>query len=52
VRHRVLLADALTLTVDSVRHDLRPGDCLRYRLRGVSSFETGEQSARYIIAMA
>jgi transcriptional regulator with XRE-family HTH domain len=50
--HLVLLAGALTLTVDSVRHDLRPGDCLRYRLRGVSSFETGEQSARYIIAMA
>ncbi|MGX9050307.1 helix-turn-helix domain-containing protein [Mesorhizobium sp. 14Argb] len=50
--HLVLLAGALVLTVDGVRHDLHPGDCLRYRLRGASSFETGEQSARYIIAMA
>lgn len=50
--HLVLLAGALVLTVDGARHDLRPGDCLRYRLRGASSFETGEQSARYIIAMA
>lgn len=50
--HLVLLAGALTLTVDDVRHDLRAGDCLRYRLRGASSFETAEQSARYIIAMA
>jgi len=50
--HLVLLAGALVLIVDGVRHDLRPGDCLRYRLRGASSFETGEQSARYIIAMA
>ncbi len=50
--HLVLLAGALALTVDGVRHDLRPGDCLRYRLRGASTFETGEQPARYIIAMA
>ena len=50
--HLVLLAGALTLTVDGIRHDLCPGDCLRYRLRSASSFETGEQSARYIIAMA
>ncbi|RWL19120.1 MAG: XRE family transcriptional regulator [Mesorhizobium sp.] len=50
--HVVLLAGALALTADGVRHDLGPGDCLRYRLRGASSFETGDQSARYIIAMA
>ena len=50
--HLVLLAGALVVTIDGVRHDLRPGDCLRYRLHGTSSFETGEQSARYIIAMA
>lgn len=49
--HLVLLAGALALTVDGVRHELRPGDCLRYRLIGASSFETGEQPARYIIAM-
>lgn len=50
--HLVLLAGALRLVVDGMRHDLRAGDCLRYRLRGASSFETGEQAARYIIAMA
>lgn len=50
--HLVLLAGALVLTVDGVRYDLRPGDCVRYRLRGASVFETGKQSARYIIAMA
>lgn len=50
--HLVVLAGALTLTVDGVRHDLGAGDCLRYQLRGASVFETGEQPARYIIAMA
>ncbi|QGZ33195.1 helix-turn-helix domain-containing protein [Stappia indica] len=50
--HLVLLAGALTLTVDGERYELRPGDCLRYRLFGASSFETGKQSARYLIALA
>ena len=50
--HLVLLAGTLTLTVDGVRHDLHPGDCLRYRLRGPSAFETGSRPARYVIAMA
>lgn len=49
--HLLLLAGALVLTADGVRHELRPGDCLRYRLEGASCFETGEQPARYIIAM-
>lgn len=49
--HLVLLAGELALTVDGVRHELRPGDCVRYRLLGGSAFETGEQFARYIIAM-
>lgn len=50
--HLVLLTGALILTVDGVRYELRAGDCLRYRLRDASSFETGEQPARYIIALA
>lgn len=50
--HLVVLAGTLVLTVDGVRHELHPGDCLRYRLQGASSFETGAQPARYIIAMA
>lgn len=50
--HLVLVEGVLTLTVDGVRHELHPGDCLRYRLQGASSFETGETPTRYIIAMA
>lgn len=50
--HLVLLSGALTLTVEGVRHELRPGDCLRYRLRGSSSFKTGDRPARYLLAMA
>ena len=50
--HLVLVAGALSLTVDGVRHELRAGDCIRYRLRGPSCFETGRQTARYIIALA
>jgi len=50
--HLALLCGALSLTVDGERHELRPGDCLRYRLRGSSCFETGSQPARYIIALA
>ncbi|TCM20421.1 transcriptional regulator with XRE-family HTH domain [Novosphingobium sp. PhB165] len=50
--HLLLLTGALTLTVDGVRYELRPGDCLRYRLQGASCFETGDQPARYIIALA
>ncbi|MGI4799339.1 MAG: helix-turn-helix domain-containing protein [Janthinobacterium lividum] len=50
--HLLLLAGALALTVDGVRYELRPGDCLRYRLQGASIFETSDHPARYIIAMA
>jgi transcriptional regulator with XRE-family HTH domain len=50
--HLVLLSGALSLTVDGTRHDLRPGDCLRYRLAGASCFETGADAARYIIALS
>lgn len=50
--HLLLLNGALTLTIDGARYELQPGDCLRYRLRGASSFETGRHAARYILAMA
>jgi len=49
--HLVLLSGVLTMTVDGVGYELKPGDCLRYRLRGASRFETGDETARYIIAM-
>lgn len=50
--HLLLLSGALVLTVDAMRYELVQGDCLRYRLRGASRFETHAQAARYIIAMA
>lgn len=50
--HLVVLSGDLTLTVDGVRFELRAGDCLRYRLRGSTCFETGSESAEYIIALA
>ncbi len=50
--HLLMLAGSLTITVDGASYDLRSGDCLRYQLRGASSFETSELPARYIIAMA
>ncbi|MBZ9674380.1 helix-turn-helix domain-containing protein [Mesorhizobium sp. ES1-1] len=50
--HLVMLSGSLVLTLGEVRYDLSAGDCLRYRLSGASSFETGDQPARYLIAMA
>ncbi len=49
--HLLLLSGTLTMTVDGVRYELKPGDCLRYKLRGASRFETGDEPARYIIAI-
>ncbi|RVV97198.1 helix-turn-helix domain-containing protein [Mesobaculum littorinae] len=50
--HLVLLSGSLRLSVDGATHDLCPGDCLRYRLRGASCFETQADAARYLIALA
>lgn len=50
--HLILLSGELSITVDGIKYSLNAGDCLRYRLRGASSFETGSLSAHYIIAMA
>ncbi|MGQ7791803.1 helix-turn-helix domain-containing protein [Faunimonas sp. B44] len=48
--HLVLLEGALTLSLGAAVHDLRPGDCLRYRLEGPSAFETPAASgARYLL---
>ena len=49
--HLILFEGALSLTVSGQRHDLRPGDCLRYRLHGASLFETGGEGARYFLFM-
>lgn len=50
--HLVLLEGRLRVTVGARDHDLRPGDCLRYRLSGPSAFETPPDSgARYMLFM-
>ena len=50
--HLLLLAGRLAVTVDGRSHDLHPGDCLRYQLRGPSAFATPEDSgARYVLFM-
>lgn len=50
--HLVLLSGSLCITVDGIKYLLNTGDCLRYRLRGASLFETNDKPARYIISMA
>ncbi|MGK7654691.1 helix-turn-helix domain-containing protein [Roseovarius sp. B08] len=50
--HFVLLEGALQITVDGQTHSLSPGDCLRYRLNGVSEFRAGSDGARYLLALA
>lgn len=49
--HLVLLSGSLSVTLESAPHDLRPGDCLRYRLYGASRFETRDEGAVYLIAL-
>ena len=50
--HLVMRDGALMLMVDGMRHNLSPGDCLRYRLHGESLFETpAEAGARYFLFM-
>jgi hypothetical protein len=46
--HLVLREGRLAVSLDRVRYELGPGDCLRYRLAGASVFETPEgYGARY-----
>lgn len=48
--HLVMLEGRLRLTIESIPHDLAPGDCLRYRLYGPTRFETPPDSgARYLL---
>lgn len=50
--HLVLLSGRLAVTVDGRTHELGPGDCLRYQLRGPSAFSTPDGSgARYLLFM-
>lgn len=49
--HLLLQSGHLSVTLDGVRHDLAPGDCLRYRLYGPSHFGARE-AARYLLILA
>jgi len=49
--HLILVEGALGVTVEGRRHDLLPGDCLRYQLFGRSAFRTGAEPARYYLFM-
>lgn len=50
--HLLLLAGRLAVTVEGRSHELRPGDCLRYQLRGPSAFATPDDAgARYVLFM-
>ncbi|WP_419908453.1 helix-turn-helix domain-containing protein [Hoeflea sp.] len=51
--HLYMLEGRLMLIVDGDAFQLRQGDCLRYRLKGRSTFRTDETGpARYILAIA
>jgi quercetin dioxygenase-like cupin family protein len=50
--HLLLIEGQLEVAVEDQTHDLRPGDCLRYRLFGPSAFATPDHcGARYILFM-
>ena len=51
LEHHLLLLDGrLTVEVDGRRHDLNPGDCLRYQLFGPGVFATDDrQGAHYVL---
>jgi len=48
--HLLLIEGQLEVSIGGQTYDLRPGDCLRYRLFGSSAFATSAQcAARYIL---
>lgn len=49
--HLVLLEGQLAVSIGAERHELTPGDCLRYQLHGPNRFETGANAARYLLFM-
>ena len=48
--HLLLLEGRLNVEVDGRRHELSPGDCLRYQLCGPAEFTTDDKlGARYVL---
>ncbi|MEA2739353.1 MAG: hypothetical protein QOH05_2660 [Acetobacteraceae bacterium] len=51
-QHVWMLGGTLELTVDGMVHRLEPGDCLRFRLFGSSTFNAlGPDNARYVLVV-
>lgn len=50
--HLYVLEGRLEMTIDQTVYQLKPGDCLRYRLFGASKFHSvGKSAAHYILAV-
>jgi len=50
--HLVLLDGALVMTIGDERHELRPGDCLRFRLNAANAYHApGPDPARYLLTV-
>ncbi|WP_306143352.1 helix-turn-helix domain-containing protein [Roseibium sp. MMSF_3412] len=50
--HLVLLEGALVMTIGDERHDLSPGDCLRFRLNAPNAYHApGPKPARYLLTV-
>ena len=50
--HLVLLAGRLVMTIGDMRHELLPGDCLRFRLNAPNAYHApGPDPARYLLTV-
>lgn len=50
--HLVLLEGALVMTIGDERHELEPGDCLRFRLNAANAYHApGPDAARYLLTV-
>lgn len=50
--HLVLLEGALVMTIGAERHELQPGDCLRFRLNAANAYHApGPGPARYLLTV-
>jgi len=50
--HLVLLGGALEMTLGDERHELQPGDCLRFRLNAANAYHApGPDPARYLLTV-
>ncbi|MDU8914098.1 helix-turn-helix domain-containing protein [Aestuariicoccus sp. MJ-SS9] len=50
--HVYVLSGGMEVTVEGIAHDLRAGDCLRYKLFGETVFRTDKTPCKYVIALS